>query len=287
MPDRPRPATRRSERNAGLNELLSLKVRNARNDFVAARVANNGCGVHLHDTFTICLMREGTTRFTIRGTEHVADAGDMFVIHPYEVHCGGRHFAPIEYDVFYVSSLLMNDWTGHRAADGSFPQLPAPVIRQSDLTLPVFSAVDHEPALDHHGENALADSIAHLFGALSNGQRRTGVPEGDCRSIEQACTLLHERVAEEIDFADLARDVGLSRFHFTRLFGRVTGMPPATYLRQIRLSAAARMISDGRSLAAAAVEAGFADQAHLTRTFKETYGYTPGQFARQTKVLPH
>ncbi|MNL57460.1 DNA-binding transcriptional activator FeaR [compost metagenome] len=46
-----------------------------------------------------------------------------------------------------------------------------------------------------------------------------------------------------------------------------------------RLEQARRMIATGHSLAGAALETGFADQAHFTRHFKRAYGVTPGRWA--------
>lgn len=51
-----------------------------------------------------------------------------------------------------------------------------------------------------------------------------------------------------------------------------------------RLAQARAAIESGHSLARAATEAGFADQSHMTRQFKQTYGLTP---ARWTKVVTH
>ena len=46
-----------------------------------------------------------------------------------------------------------------------------------------------------------------------------------------------------------------------------------------RLERARQMIARGESLAGAALETGFADQAHFTRHFKRAYGITPGRWS--------
>jgi methylphosphotriester-DNA--protein-cysteine methyltransferase len=57
------------------------------------------------------------------------------------------------------------------------------------------------------------------------------------------------------------------------------GLPPHGYLKQARVRKARNLLSRGWSIAAAAMEAGFADQSHLTRNFKHIFGITPGQFS--------
>ena len=72
---------------------------------------------------------------------------------------------------------------------------------------------------------------------------------------------------------------GLDRFTLARQFRRVLGTSPHRYLLMRRLERARQMIARGESLAGAALETGFADQAHFTRHFKRAYGLTPGRWA--------
>jgi AraC-like DNA-binding protein len=59
-------------------------------------------------------------------------------------------------------------------------------------------------------------------------------------------------------------------------------MAPSDYQRQLRVRAARRLLGQGVSPARAAAEAGFADQAHLTRWFRRYYGVTPGAYRAAT-----
>ena len=57
------------------------------------------------------------------------------------------------------------------------------------------------------------------------------------------------------------------------------GIAPYAYVTGQRVDRARRLLLDGRSASEAAVEAGFHDQAHLTRHFKRVLGTTPGVFS--------
>ena len=56
-------------------------------------------------------------------------------------------------------------------------------------------------------------------------------------------------------------------------------MTPHAYLVQRRLALARSLLDAGRPIADAAAAAGFADQAHLTRAFRRSLGYTPAAYA--------
>jgi AraC-like DNA-binding protein len=92
---------------------------------------------------------------------------------------------------------------------------------------------------------------------------------------------MHE-TPEDLTADDLAAAAGCSRFAAYRAFSRAYGLAPSDYQRQLRIRAARRLLSDGVSPARAAAEAGFADQAHLTRWFRRYYGVTPGAYQAAT-----
>lgn len=77
---------------------------------------------------------------------------------------------------------------------------------------------------------------------------------------------------------DLAEAAECSRFALYRAFRTNYGLAPSDYQRLLRLRTARRLIAAGRPISQAAIEAGFADQAHLTRWFRRCYGIAPGVY---------
>ena len=74
---------------------------------------------------------------------------------------------------------------------------------------------------------------------------------------------------------DAARSVGLSSSRFLHWFAEVSGLPFRAYVRWLRLQRAVRTLASGSTLTEAAHWAGFADSAHLTRTFVAAFGVRP------------
>ena len=69
-----------------------------------------------------------------------------------------------------------------------------------------------------------------------------------------------------------AQSVGLSPSRASHLFVEETGLPFRTYVLWLRVVRAVDAHLDGMSLTEAAQEAGFADSAHMSRTFKRMFG---------------
>jgi AraC-like DNA-binding protein len=82
-----------------------------------------------------------------------------------------------------------------------------------------------------------------------------------------------------VTLAEAAAGINLSQSRLRHLFVEETGLAFRTYLLWLRLMKAVEAYAAGESLTAAAHEAGFADSAHLSRTFRRTFG-VPATSAR-------
>ena len=104
------------------------------------------------------------------------------------------------------------------------------------------------------------------------------VTRDDERLVTRAIELLTRREGLRSDPEGLARACHVSSGHLARTFQRVTGTGLHNFHVLLVLQKAKTLLRDGASLASAAFDSGFYDQAHLTREFVRTYGFTPKAF---------
>lgn len=92
---------------------------------------------------------------------------------------------------------------------------------------------------------------------------------------------VEKHYAEHITLQDLAHQSGYTVEHFSRSFRVHVGIPPMEYVRKIRLEKAAVLLSNGKySLEKIASLTGFSNKAHLSKTFKDIVGVTPGTYRK-------
>jgi AraC-like DNA-binding protein len=77
----------------------------------------------------------------------------------------------------------------------------------------------------------------------------------------------------------LARSVGMSAFHFTRVFTQLVGRPPHRYLTERRLSAAKSMLEQGRNVTETCYACGYGNLSHFSRSFGRRFGIPPSRLA--------
>ena len=92
---------------------------------------------------------------------------------------------------------------------------------------------------------------------------------------------LHDCFDQSFQLADLAAEVGVHPVHLARVFRTYYGMTLGEYVRRLRVEwAAQQLATSASSLATLAQAAGFADQSHFTRVFKQIMGVTPSHYRR-------
>ena len=244
-----------------------------------ARLRGSPFSRHRHDVYAIGVTEEGIQAFGYRGTVEHSLPGQVYVLHPDEVH-DGRAEGPglFGYRQIYVTpdriASALPAITGRSAP---LPFAP-PVIDDPALARVVRTAFTRAPeplALD-----ALVLRLAQgLLRLRAIGPGATLSGRVDLAAVERGRDFLRSRLTI-VQSSEVEAVTGLDRYQFARQFHAVYGISPYRYSVMRRLDVARVRIRNGRPLADTAAEAGFADQAHLTRTFKAAFGMTPGRYAR-------
>ncbi|WP_377273179.1 helix-turn-helix domain-containing protein [Peterkaempfera sp. SMS 1(5)a] len=126
-------------------------------------------------------------------------------------------------------------------------------------------------AAGRRASELLVDNPQRLLEVVRD--RLAGTAEGPDRQIDAAVRRL---VADRQRVADLHDEVGLSERQLRRRFTSEVGYGPATFLRIVRLQRARRLAREDPRLGLAdiASNAGYADQAHMSREIKNLTGTT-------------
>jgi AraC family transcriptional regulator len=104
------------------------------------------------------------------------------------------------------------------------------------------------------------------------------------RRVVSAIEYLEEQLGRRVTIAELASAVALSPSRFEHLFSEQVGIPVSRYLLWARLRKALGMIPLGKPLTEVAYRVGFADSAHLSRTFRRMLGIAPSTILKSIAI---
>ncbi len=109
--------------------------------------------------------------------------------------------------------------------------------------------------------------------------RQPSVHERNLAAVVSACRLI-ERAETPLDLAELAESVGMSRYHFHRVFKTVTGVTPKAYSDAQRRERTSQALQRGATVTEAIYEAGFASSGRFYAQSKDMLGMDPQDFRR-------
>jgi AraC family transcriptional regulator of adaptative response/methylated-DNA-[protein]-cysteine methyltransferase len=107
----------------------------------------------------------------------------------------------------------------------------------------------------------------------------------DWRRIVRAIHFLTARYTEQPRLEDAADAVGLSPFHFQRLFTRYVGVSPKSFIGHLTLEHAKRELASGASVMDAAIESGLSGSSRLHDLSLKIEAMTPGEYAKGGRGL--
>jgi len=243
---------------------------------VEANFATHAFSPHRHDTYTIGITLQGVQAFDYRGVAARSGAGQVFVLHPDEVHDGrpGTE-GGYRYRTLYVEPRLIQEALGARA----LPFVRGAVSEDARLRAAILAALE-DPDVevdDLHLDHSLVE-LAEALAALDRSSTDRARERLDAQAVDRAREFLDANLLATVSSRTLERVSGLSRFALTRHFRACLGTSPHRYVVMRRLDRARDLIRAGTALAEAAGASGFADQAHMTRHFKKAYGVSPARW---------
>lgn len=141
------------------------------------------------------------------------------------------------------------------------------------------------PVDDLYAQSLVQAAAAVMLRMAGEGRsmvpREGGLPP---RRLAAVVDFIHARLAQRTTLAELAAVAGVSESHFARMFKMSTGSSPHQFVMQARLDHARRELTcTARPIAEIALDAGFADQSHLTRTMRRLLGITPQTLRESTQ----
>jgi AraC-like DNA-binding protein len=108
-----------------------------------------------------------------------------------------------------------------------------------------------------------------------------GTPMSTLARVTESVRTIEDRPGAPWTLAQLADEARQSRFHYLRIFQRVTGVTPHQFILRARLrEAAARLLEDEDKVIEIALGSGFGDVSNFNRAFRTEFGVAPRAYRR-------
>ena len=251
----------------------------------------------LNRPFNTHAHREGHLIFQVGGTagqirvndeDYVLGDETVVAVNPWEPH----NFVPSDIDdgAFFFVLYVNAEWFQPRGPAGQRLSFGRTCIRRTPA---IARHVDRAAALvcGEPSLTGLDSELRQLIAAcheeswLQAEALHADLSVSDFR-VRKSMLLMSERLGVEIALDDIARQSGLSRPHFYKLFRAQTGLTPNLYLNTLVMEKALEaLVGSEASISDIAFDLGFSSQSAFTRFFAGNVGIAPTDYRRAARVL--
>jgi AraC-like DNA-binding protein len=247
-----------------------------------------------HSNVSIAMVLAGT--FQYRGSPYSANGGAIRneLMTPgslllgnarqnFEVghqHAAGDRCLSFQFTPQYFERIARD--AGGRKSELGFQMLRLPPLRElSSLIARARAGLEY--SADTPWEE-LSVELAAVTVRAERGisSRADNAPSSAIARVTRSVRTIERRPGGALGLGGLAREAGLSPYHFLRTFERLTGITPHQYVRRARLrEAAGRLIANGQKVLDIAYDCGFGDVSNFNHAFRSEFGVSPRTWKAQ------
>ncbi len=273
----------RSDPHSRYSDPGSRFWRDAALPFIEARSVADGrriCyGLHSHESFSIGRVDHGTSTYQNGQHSCSIETGTLVLMNPGDVHaCNPVQNRPWAYRMLYVDPGWLAALQATLGLGAGGLRRFAPILtrdaRLQDGFDQLFGVLDDETRAPSDKEAAAERFFSELHWRLPLEERS---PPPDPR-MRRAVDFIGAHYQRPLRLEEICATAGVSPSGLIRAFKKHFGITPHAYLTNRRVQFARAELRRGGAIADVALAAGFADQAHLQRAFKQLLAATPGHY---------
>lgn len=238
-----------------------------------------------HRDVSIAAVVEGSFQYrSARGTALLYPGAFLLGDADTCFECGHDHGTGDRCVAFHFAPELFEEIAATAAGSPRF-RFPAAMLPAGrNLAPPVARAAAAAERAGKGATEELAIGVAEaVLATLSGHEAATPAPSArDHRRVSDALRHMEAHADGPVGLDELAAVARMSKYHFLRVFRRVTGVTPYQVLISLRLRrAAVRLRTSRDAVAAIAFDAGFGDLSTFNARFRSVFGASPGAFRRE------
>lgn len=224
---------------------------------------------HSHGHYVIGRVRQGSRILELNGRVLRIGPGDLVVFNPGDVHgCSHNSEEFFVYDSITIAADKLDNVTL------AYPDSDAMDIGGA------FEALME--ALNGDADEEVAERALYLASLLESEKNEPHPSAAHDDAALRTYAHLLGHLAEPASIKELASAEGISEYALIRAYRRRYSITPLQHLVSLRIECACELLAQGAAPSGVAAQTGFADQAHLTRMFKQRLGTTPAAYRKMT-----
>lgn len=242
---------------------------------------------HTHEQWSVGAVDRGLARYRNGRMKARVGARSLTLINPGDVHaCNPDQQQDWSFRMLYLDVAWLREQQRALglAANADVHMLAAPLC-QTPAAYAAFERM-HAVLTDGHADALARESalIAFVARLHLHVEPLSGALAVDTGPMQRVAEYLQTHHARAVSLRELCTLAGMPAPRLIRGFRQAHGLTPHAYLLDCRFQRAREALRRGGDIAEVAYAHGYADQAHLQRSFKRAWAVTPGRYRN---AVPH
>jgi AraC-type DNA-binding domain-containing proteins len=234
---------------------------------------------HVHEEFSIGVVMQGTSLVQSTAQDFLVEQDSIIIIPPGAIHrCNPKDFHHWQFQMLYLQSSWVDSLLETKPAN-LYIAVKKLQTREFQRILRLFRWLrDDLPGLQK--ETQLITELQHFFDFESYFQQKPNSKLLNPQLMQMVKDYLQSNYLEKISLDDLAGIAGLNKYHLLHCFKTMYKTTPHAYQTMLRINFAKEQLQKKRNepITAIAQNAGFFDQSHFVKAFKQYLGITPLEY---------
>lgn len=244
-----------------------------------------------HNELEILTVLSGNGVLHCNNKDYPMEKGDVLVINSRFLHS-----ISTDSEVLFHCMIFDSDFCSNFGIDTSKTQFETH-IKDEKLYAQLIAAADNITLFrkDNNAVYLALSAKARLLDALAimskdyslpPEKRKENYSEADTR-IKKTIEYISKNITEEITLDGIASAVGISKYHLSREFKRITDITVFDFIIRTRINFAKELLKKGYSVSESAISSGFENLSYFSRKFREIQGILPSRYAKLCKSDKH
>ena len=238
---------------------------------------------HFHYHIEMVKMIKGTVHCFTDANKYTVNEGDLFISFPNQIHYY-ESFGPEEYQIFYINPEVVPQFvklfetnvprSSHIPADKVTPKL--------NLLLDgILETCEEVRRGEKYAEEMRSGYVLAFFSELLRSMELYGPDSGELSALKNIVDYCSRNYTKEISLETLSKELHISKYYISHLFGSRLNMRFNDYVNSLRISKACLLLTDSdMSITAISDRVGFSTIRTFNRAFLRQTGRSPSDYRR-------
>lgn len=261
-------------------EVFTKTYINEKLPFIELRYSNSNHHYknHFHDTFSLGANKEGSSIYLNKDKRFLLEKDKLSIINPHDVHsCNSTSEVLNKYYMMYLDvKWCENIQKSINPNIESFSNISEEFLVSREYYERFINLCDFvfdENSIEEK-ENELLNFYFDFFSLFLEDTKDILVDD----RFNEISTYIKKHYKENLTLDDLSNKFDINPFYLIRLFKTHLNMTPHTYILNVKVNEAKKLLKSGNSIVNTALECGFFDQSHFHRNFLKYVATTPNEY---------